>query len=144
MSDQAKLKRIQQQLDEKHGKFLKQAYDAKVPDGLIQSFINAIMTIPPQGHKVMLEVIEGVTSKTEEELTFEEVGIVIKVLLNTSWDKLYADLHEAIEKHRDIENFIIVYNEKIAKHENALRAERETLMKLAGVGLSNGRIITNN
>lgn len=104
-----------------------------VPKGIVQLFINAIMTIAPQAHHTLISMIEGISNKTEETLTIEELSVVVKVLLNTPFDKLYADLWEAIERHKEIENFVATYNAVVDAKTKELTRKRESLLNLSGV-----------
>lgn len=137
-------KLINKQLNEEFEKHQKAVFEGIVPQGLVQRFINGIMTLPPHGHKILCSAIRSIINKTEEELTHEEVGIVIKVLLNIPFDKLYTDLFEALDKHTEFENFVVYYNQKVDALQQTLNRKKDALMNLGGVRKNSmSKIITN-
>jgi len=126
-------KQINAILNKEYAEFQTSVYDGLVPEGLIQRFINGIMVLPPHGHKILMNILRGIISKTEQELTHEEVGVVIKVLLNIPFDKLYENLFEAIEKHSEFENFVLEYNQKVDDLQQRMNRKKDSMMNLGGV-----------
>lgn len=130
INDKLTKEQITEILNKEFEQFQNSVYEGVVPENLIQRFINGIMTLPPHGHRVLTSLIKRIVAKTEDQLTVEEVGVCIKIVLNVSWDKLYADMHEALEKHSEIEIFAALYNRQMDEFTAHLTNRQKSMIKL--------------
>lgn len=141
-------KEINEQLGNDFDKFLYTPYKGAVvvPKNIIDLFKKAILGLPSFSHKINFLKIKAIASKKPNELTNTDLNDVIKVLLNSSLQKLYPDLSfdKVIEQSIQMDKFVIAYNEHVEKFKKQLEEKKATLQLLINGLPKNGmRIVTN-
>ena len=157
---------ITKQLNEEYDSFLNLPYAGKIPPPsfIIDLFKKAIMAMPPYAHKINFRKVKVIAGMKVEELTNGLLQDVIKVVLNTSLDKLYGcvsmkkgkDLEDAmegrkslltnnfcdvIEKQIEIEKFVLAYNNHVDGFKKKLEMKKVNLESLSGLRNNGMRII---
>lgn len=82
---------INKQLNEEYDKFLYSKYEGSVkpPKDIIELFKTAILAMPPFAHKINFHKVKAIATTKYEDLTNGNLSDIIKVVLNTSLQKLY-------------------------------------------------------
>ena len=141
---------INKQLNEEYDNFLNEVYDSKfpVPSSLIDLFKKAIMSMPPFAHKIRFNKVRAISVMKTEELTNGLLQEMIKVILNTSLQKLYnndgiheEDFFRIIENQIQLEKFVLCYNNHVDDFRKKLEMRKATLESLSGARSNGLRII---
>lgn len=141
---------INKQLNEEWDRFLNEVYDSKfpVPSSIIDLFKKSIMSMPPFAHKIRFNKVRAISVMKPEELTNGLLQDIIKVILNTSLQKLYnndgiheEDFFRIIENQIQLEKFVLCYNNHVDDFRKKLEMKKATLESLSGARNNGLRII---
>lgn len=129
---------VDKQLQSDFDKFYNSAYAGKVevPKDILAKFKTAIMSLPVQSHKINSNKIKAIAEKKVAQLSCGDINDVIKVIVNTPPEKMYADFDKAVDGMIKFEKFILCYNEFIDEFQKKLEMKRATLMSLSGANVS--------
>ena len=130
--------RINKQLNDDYDTFLNAKYTGKIapPDYIIDLFKKAILALPPYAHKINFRKIKVIAGMKVEELTNGLLQDVIKVVLNTSLDKLFIGndfFNSVIDDYIEMEKFVLAYNNHMDGFKKNLEMKKKTLESLSGV-----------
>ena len=137
---------INKQLDDEYDTFLNTKYSGKIapPLYIIDLFKRAIISLPPYAHKINFRKVKVIASMKVEELTNGLLQDIIKVVLNTSLDKLFSGndfFNSVIDDYIEIEKFVLAYNNHIDDYRKKLEMKKATLESLSGVRNNGMRVI---
>jgi hypothetical protein len=129
---------INKQLNQEYDTFLNSLYTGKVdvPSFIVNLFKKAIMAMPPFAHKINFFKVKAIAKSKPEELTNGLLNDIVKVILNTPLEKLYSaditgnDFYEIIDKHIELEKFVLAYNNHIDDFRKKLELKKATLESL--------------
>jgi hypothetical protein len=137
--------KIQQQLNDEYDKFIRTKYNAKVkpPDDLVELFKKAILAMPAYAHKLNFNKVKVIANSRIEDLDNGMMNDIVKVVLNAPLEKIYGDdFYTAINKHLQVEKFIIDYNAHVDEFQKRLKMKKATLESLS-IKPTNGMRIIN-
>lgn len=142
---------ITKQLNEEYDVFLNTKYEGQfaVPSFIIELFKKAIMAMPPFAHKINFNKVKAIVGMKPEELTNGLLQDVIKVVLNTSLEKLYGnsivinndDFLRIVDRQIHLEKFVLSYNNHVADFKKKLEMKKATLESLSGIRKNGMRVI---
>ena len=150
---------ITKQLNDEYDVFLNTEYEGQiaVPSFIIDLFKKAILSMPPFAHKINFYRIKAIAGVKPEELTNGLLQDIIKVVLNTSLERLNSEYSNAlliglakekdevfsriIDKQIELEKFVLSYNNHMADFKKKLDIRKATLESLAGTRGNGLRII---
>lgn len=137
---------INKQLNDEYDTFLNSKYDGKIapPYYIIDLFKKAILALPPYVHKISFRKVKVIAGMKVEELTNGLLQDIIKVVLNTSLDKLFSGtdfFNSVIDDYIEIEKFVLAYNNHVDDFRKKLEMKKATLESLSGARNNGMRVI---
>jgi hypothetical protein len=145
---------INKQLNEEYDKFLYSKYEGSVkpPKDIIELFKTAILAMPPFAHKINFHKVKAIATTKYEDLTNGNLSDIIKVVLNTSLEKLYKtndliglknedSFLSIVDKCIAMDKFVLCYNNHVDDFRKKLEMKKATLESLSGARNNGLRII---
>lgn len=125
---------IAEQIQRDAQTFMEKPYDGLfIPEGLIDKFKVAIMTIPPQAHNYNLKKLKEVAAKKEYDLNFLEVGMIVNLIFQIPFERLYITVEEGLDYTIQLEELRNEYNQKVNEENKKLEKKRTRLLELSGI-----------
>lgn len=118
--------------------FYNKPFAGELPDNFIDLFKIAIFHVPPQRHQIHVVKIIQIFNKTEEELLFGEVGMILKTIMEAEPSKLYDRMEDFLTAHEIFERLYIQYNSEVADFSRRQERKKNSLMQLGGVNGNSG------
>lgn len=127
-------KEINEQLNKEYECFIYSAYNGKVkpPKDIIELFKRAILSIPPFAHKILFTKVRAISTTKYVDLTNSDLNDIIKVVLNTTLEKLYPNekFEVMVEKQIKMDAFVISYNSHVEEFKKSLEQKKISLQSI--------------
>lgn len=127
---------IDNQLTKDYAAFYNKIYDGELPESLLQNFKKAFMYLVPSTHQYFMSRVKEMAAKTIRDLSVMEVGMIINLIVSTPPEKLYSSFDEAVDSLAILHKLRDDYNKAVEENQRKLKAKKERLMQLSGVGNS--------
>lgn len=114
--------------------YLNSIYQNELPEAFVEQFRIAMMYLPPAAHQISMSKINEMSLRRPDEVTVEEVGIMINVIFSIPFVSMYQSLEEGIEKTKVFEKIKVEYNKSTSAFERRMEAKKDRLVKLSGIG----------
>lgn len=124
---------INDRITKEYLRFNNMVYDGPRPYGLVDKFRRAIMLIPQTSHKLDLPTLKKIISKSDDQLTWLEIGIVINTIIAIPYEVYFPEPEEALDYFIELKETMVEYNERVSKKQKELEGSRERQLKMSGV-----------
>lgn len=108
-------------------------YDGDLPFSFVEQFKIAMMYLPVTAHQYPMKLVKELASRSPNEVTNREVGLMINVIYAIPFASMYETLEEGIEKTMEFDRIKEEYNKAGAAFERKVNAKRARLLGLAGI-----------
>ena len=128
---------INNRIAKEYQRFNNMVYDKALPFGLVEKFRRAIMLIPQTSHKLDLPTLRTIVGKSDEKLTWLEVGIVINTIIAIPYDIYFSEPEEALDYFIELKDTMAEYNARVQAKQKELEGSRERQLNMSGVVRNN-------
>lgn len=135
-SPQERQQDVEDELKKDYEVFNNRPYNGFIPDGLMDKFKVALMVNAPGTHQYNPNYLKILITKTEGDLNFIDFGLIVNLLIDTPFEKIFITLEEAIDYLESLLKSKIEYNAQGKEFERKMMAKKKTLEKLYGLDKS--------
>ena len=114
--------------------YLNKVYDGNLPEEFIEQFRAAMMYLPPASHGLDMKKVKIMSTRMVNEVTVNELGLMINVIYSIPFASMYQSLEEGIEKTLLFDKIRAEYNRGTEAFERKIAKKKNTLRNLLSPG----------
>lgn len=126
-------KDIKESMNASYEQFNNHAYEGFIPDGLIEKFRVAFMTVPPKAHGLKAAKVAEIAKLREVDLTMIDVGCIVNLLYMCAPATFCVTFEEAVEYVEQLSKVHNEYNYKVEQFQKSMQRKEMHLRRLAGL-----------